>query len=367
MDIEKVPAVIIGAGVVGCAVAYKLAAAGTEAWVLESGPRIAEGVTSRNSGVIHSGIYYPPTSLKAESCIRGQALLYEWCGKYSVPHQKTGKWIVASSSARDTLRSTFINAQNSGASDLTWIERSDKIVAALPGVAADFAIYCANTGIVDPYEYSRSFRFSAESLGAQFLMDTQVTAIARLSSGIYRIETSRGIIDSEFVINCAGLHSDEVAKLAGIDRYRIYPWRGDYFRVRLPQRIDTLVYPTKAKGAAGLGVHLTLALDGSYRLGPDVRYLGEKTDLSPPSDIDARRKVFFEAASVYLKNITIDDLSYDTCGIRPKLRSPEDTEEKDFIIAEDLPGFINLIGIESPGLTAALDLAERAATLVTPS
>lgn len=366
-QIEKVPAIVIGAGILGCAVAHKLASAGIEPWVFESGPRIAEGITSRNSGVIHSGIYYPPSSLKAKSCVRGQALLYEWCKKTGVPHRKTGKWIVAPLSARDSLFATFQNAQRSGAPGLTWVDQSCKIEQALPAVIADFGIHCPASGIVDPYEYSRSFRISAESKGAQFLLGTPVLEIERLSTGNYRIDTARGQVESEIIINCGGLYSDEIAKRVGIDRYRIYPWRGDYFRLRSPLQFDSLVYPFKPRGAAGLGVHLTLSLDGSYRLGPDIRYLGDKDDFSPPENLGEIKKLFLDAASAYLKDISLDQLSYDSCGIRPKLRSPEDDQEKDFILSEDLPGFVNMIGIESPGLTAALDLADRVISLLRSS
>jgi L-2-hydroxyglutarate oxidase LhgO len=367
VQIEKVPAVVIGAGVLGCAVAYELAMAGLEPWVFESGPRIAEGITARNSGVIHSGIYYPPASLKAKSCVRGQALLYKWCAKNGIPHRKTGKWIVAPKAARDSLYATYENARASGASGLRWVDAPGEVERELPAVIADVGLYCAESGIVDPYEYSRSFRVCAEASGAQFVMDATVKGIARLSSGGYRIETSRGPVDSDIVVNCAGLHSDEIAKHVGIDRYRVYPWRGDYFRLLSPHRFHTLVYPTKPTGTAGLGVHLTISLDGSYRLGPDVQLVDDKTDFSAPSDMIEKKRRFLDAARAYIKNISLEHLAYDSCGIRPKLRSPADSDEKDFILSEDLPGFVNLVGIESPGLTSAIDLAERVRELLRPS
>jgi L-2-hydroxyglutarate oxidase LhgO len=239
-----------------------------------------------------------------------------------------------------------------------------RIEAAIPNIIADAAVFCGKTGIVDPYEYSRSLQVASEEKGASFILNSPILAIERLSNGVYRIETPRGQINSEIVVNCAGLHSDEIAMLVGINRYRIYPWRGDYFRLRSPHRFESLIYPTRPKGAPGLGVHLTLSLDGSYRLGPDAHPARDKTDFATPETIEAKKLQFFDAARTYLRRISIDQLQYDSCGIRPKLRSPEDTDEKDFVLSEDLPGFINLIGIESPGLTAAIDLAERTACLV---
>jgi L-2-hydroxyglutarate oxidase LhgO len=360
----KVSAMVIGAGVVGCAVAYRLAEAGFTPWVIEAGPRIAEGVTSRNSGVVHSGIYYPPGSVKARSCIRGQVLLYEWCAKMGVSHRKTAKWIVAPKSAEEVLRGTYENALASGARGVRWVHSRSELQSEIPHVEADVAIHCLETGIVDPFEYTRSFQFAAEGHGAEFVFEAPATTIERLSSGNWRVETARGVIETSVLINSAGLHADDVARMAGVDRYRLYPWRGDYFRLRAKHRYDSLIYPVKPKGSAGLGVHLTLGLDGSCRLGPDARVVDRKDDFGTPENLEERKRVFFESARIYLKDITLDQLEYDSCGIRPKLRSPSDTEEKDFVLSEDLPGLINLVGIESPGLTASADLADRVLALL---
>lgn len=365
MQADKVSTVVIGAGVVGCAIAYELSLTGRDVIVLEKGPRIAEGVTSRNSGVIHAGIYYPPKSLKAESCIRGRRLLYEWCEIRGVPYRKTGKWIVGVKDEEETLLELFENAKASGAEGVRLASRQELDDAGLEFVKADIALYSETSGIVDAYQYSNSYRIAAEENGALFLMNCEVTAIERLSDGCFRLETSRGPIETELVVNAAGLHADEISRMAGVDKYTIYPWRGDYFRLAWPERkINTLIYPVKKKGSAGLGVHFTLGLDGSYRLGPDVHYSGSKTDFCSPERTDEKRRAFFEAAQRYFPGITEDQLHYDTCGIRPKLRSPADKVDPDFVLAKDLPGFINLMGIESPGLTASRDLAQRVAKLV---
>ncbi len=363
---EKVPLVIIGAGVVGCAVAHEFAINGIEPLVLERGPRIAEGTTSRNSGVIHSGIYYKPDSLKAQSCIRGKALLYEWCQAHGVPFRNTGKWIIGTKLEEDALQDLLRNALASGATGLTW-GTAEQIAADLPGVRAEIGLFAAETGIVDPFEYTRSFQLAAEERGAQFLFNTNVREIAVLAGGGFRLGTTRGEIDAELVVNASGLYVDEVAALAGISKYKVFPCRGDYFRFSSPQRYSRLIYPVKKKGGAGLGIHLTLALDGSYRLGPDVQYVSSKEDFSPPERLEEKLKAFHAAACSYFGDVRIEQLSYDSCGLRPKLRAPTESDERDFIISQDLPGFLNLVGIESPGLTASRDLAQRAFRIATGS
>lgn len=364
-NVMQTQTVVIGAGVIGCAVAAELARGGKKPIVLEAGARIAEGITSRNSGVIHAGIYYKPGSLKAESCVRGNALLYEWCAAKGVPHQRTGKWIVAASSEDEPeLLGLYDNARACGAGGLS-LRKQSEVERDLPNVRATAAIFSAGTGIVDPYELSRSLIDDASDNGAEVFTQARVTAIERRTAGGYTLQTERGPVACDSVVNAAGLMADEIAAMAGAGRYRIYPCRGDYFRVRGNVPVAALVYPVRSRAAPGLGIHLTLGLDGSLRLGPDARYVASKVDFSEPADVKALREVFFAAASRYLIGLKPDRLEYDSCGIRPKLRAPGDAEESDFVLREDLPGFINLVGIESPGLTAALDLAKRVARLLT--
>jgi L-2-hydroxyglutarate oxidase LhgO len=355
--------VVIGAGVVGCAVARELAGRGKQTLVLERGARSGEGTTSRNSGVIHAGLYYPPNSLKANLCLRGKALLYEWCAAHGVRHRKVGKWIVGSAAEEPDLAALHDNAVRAGATGLTRAT-VQRLRQDLPGVRAEIALHSAETGIVDPVELCRSLQTSAEERGAEFVFQSAVTGIARAGAG-YRLESSRGPIDAELVVNAAGLYADDIARLAGVAKYRIFPCRGDYFSVSpgagLP---DQLVYPVQRKGALGVGVHLTLALDGSLRLGPDTRYVESKEDVGEFPGLEAKRRAFLDAAKRYLPALTLDQLRYDSCGLRPKLRAPADAEERDFVVAEDLPGFVNLVGIDSPGLTAALAIAERVGAMV---
>lgn len=363
-NIEKAAAVIIGGGVVGCAVAHALARKGLQPILLEKGPRIAEGVTSRNSGVIHGGLYYQPRSLKAKLCVQGNAFLYEWCATHGVAHRKVGKWVVATSREdEEELENLYKNALASGARGISLHRFGVELPA---GVQGTIGLRSSETGIVDPAELSFSLRSAAEEAGAMFLTSAEVQSIEPLSHAGFRVNSTRGEIDTEWVVNAAGLYADEVARMAGVEKYRVHPCRGDYFRVKTPQQFDTLVYPVKKKNAPGLGVHLTIGLDGSARLGPDAYYVASKDafgDLSE-KELPPKRRAFFEAASRYLNGVELQQLDYESCGIRPKLRAPQGEAEVDFVIAEDLPGLVNLVGIESPGLTASLAIAQHVATIV---
>jgi L-2-hydroxyglutarate oxidase LhgO len=228
-----------------------------------------------------------------------------------------------------------------------------------PTIEAAAALWCPETGIVDAVELARSLAADAAEHGALVLTQAKVRAISR-NGGSYDLDTARGPVRAGRIVNAAGLHADEVAALAGVTRYRIHPWRGDYFRYTPRARHQHLIYPVRRRGAAGLGVHLTLDLAGRCRLGPDVEHVARKDDYSPRED---KLPAFLEAARTLFGAVSADQLAYDGCGIRPKLRAPGDSEEKDFVLSEDLPGFIDLVGIESPGLTAALALAERVAAL----
>jgi L-2-hydroxyglutarate oxidase LhgO len=342
---EKASVLVIGAGVMGCAVAAAAARRGMKPMIVERGPRIAEGTTTRNSGVIHSGLYYTPGSLKAAACVEGQALLYEWCQRHGVSFRKTGKWVVGGKSEAGELERLLANARACGASGVR-MAADGELERELPFARAEIGMFAAETGIIDPFELTLSLQVAAEERGAQFVMNAQVLSIEALAGGGYAVETTRGRLDADAVVNCAGLHADEIARLAGVSKYAIFACRGDYFRVYRGPAVKRLIYPVKRKGAPGLGVHLTLGLDGSVRLGPDAEYVASKVDFSPPDAARMREKVnaFCEAARRFL----------------PEL----DPEEKDFVLSEDLPGFINLVGIESPGLTASLALARRAVALL---
>jgi L-2-hydroxyglutarate oxidase LhgO len=357
---DGVDVVIIGGGVVGCAVAAVLAARGRQVLLLEAQSRLGTEVSSRNSGVIHSGLYYPPGSLKAESCVRGNGLLYQWVARHQVWHARTGKLVVAQTPGQEqALASLHDNARRSGAPGLELLTGA-AARALEPEISAASALLCRETGIVDAHEYVESLAAAARQEGAEIVTGARVTGLARDRGG-FRIESSRGELWSERLVNAAGLSADLVARMLGVDRFTLHPCRGDYFRLRTSARCGRLIYPVKDPASPGLGIHLTLERGGGYRLGPDTEYVSARDDYRDRED---KRDLFLAAAQRLLGPLRPEQLSYDGCGIRPKLRAPTAPAELDFVVEEDPPGCIQMIGIESPGLTASLDLAERVAALL---
>jgi len=348
---------VVGAGVVGCALASALARRGLAVVVLERAAQEGTGVTSRNSGVIHSGLYYPPGSLKAETCLRGQALLYAWAVSHDVPHARTGKLVVARDAAEEAgLAALHANAVAAGARGLRWLGPAEVAARepALPPVRA--ALWSGHSGVVDAHALTRSLRVDAERRGAIFAMQGELRAVTPSASGL-RLDTARGELEVGVLVNAAGLDADRVAALAGHPTPpRIFPCRGDYFRLHAPGRHRSLIYPVRAPGNPGLGVHLTLDLAGGVRLGPDVEYVAARDDFRPAPH---KHAAFLAAARALLGPLAPEQLSYDGCGVRPKLRGPDDADERDFAVLEGPAGCVHLLGIESPGLTAALALAER--------
>lgn len=352
---------VVGAGVVGCAVASALARRGRAVVVLERAAREGTGVTSRNSGVIHSGLYYPPGSLKAETCLRGQALLYAWAAAHAVPHARTGKLVVARDEpALAALHALHANATAAGARGLALIDGAAvaRREPALPPCRA--ALWCEHTGIVDAHALTRSLLVDAERHGATFAAHAELRDVVVGADG-FDLDTARGPLTVGALVNAAGLDADRVAALVGAAAPQIHPCRGDYFRLRGPNPWRTLVYPVRAAGSPGLGVHLTLELDGGVRLGPDVAYVATRDDFGPA---EHKHAAFHAAAEALLGPLAPDRLVYDGCGIRPKLRAPGEPAERDFAVFEDPPGCVHLVGIESPGLTAALALAERVTAML---
>jgi L-2-hydroxyglutarate oxidase LhgO len=355
MDVAVVG--VIGAGVVGCAIASALARRGLSVVVLERAAQEGTGVTSRNSGVIHGGLYYPPGSLKATTCLRGQALLYAWAVSHDVPHARTGKLVVARDPAEEAeLAALHANAVAAGVRGLRWLGPAE-VAAREPALTpVRAALWSGHSGIVDAHALTRSLRVDAERCGAIFAMHGELLAVTSAPTGL-RLHTARGELEVGVLVNAAGLDADRVAALAGHPSPpQVFPCRGDYFRLHTPGRYRHLIYPVRVPGSAGLGVHLTLDLAGGLRLGPDVEYVATRDDFRPAPH---KHAAFLAAAQALLGPLSPEQLSYEGCGIRPKLRGPDEASERDFVICEGPAGCVHLLGIESPGLTAALALAER--------
>lgn len=368
----EVDVVVIGAGALGLSCASELASAGQSVVVLERLGGIARDTTSRNSEVIHSGIYYPQKSLKAEFCVKGRELIYERCEKLNIPFNNTGKLIVAiDESEVSVLEDLIERGTNNGAPDLVLID-GDQVHRWESEVQAVAGIYSPRTGIVDAHALCQSWLVQAEDRGAIFLPKIEVIAIENTGRS-YRVtvrdaDGSQTEIKSRAVVNAAGLSSDRIASLVGIDideaGYRIHLCKGDYFTLNSlsPLRFSRLVYPIQHQ--SGLGIHVTIDLHGRARLGPDANYVGQASYSVDPN----KAKVFAEAAGRYLPRLKEEWLTPDYAGLRPKLSGPGATF-RDFIVKDEiergLPGFINLIGIESPGLTAAPAIALKVLSFLT--
>lgn len=353
----KVDIAIIGAGVIGLAIAYELSKTSDKTIaVLEKNRRYGQETSSRNSEVIHSGLYNPAAMLKTRLCLEGNQLLYDFCQEHQIPHKRLGKLIVASSpNDFSELENLYRNGQTNGIE----IENLDagQVARMEPGINVLGALYIPSTGIIDTHRFMQVLHYLGSSQGVYYLFDSEVSAIKHKHS-VYEIETTRETIHAEVVINAAGLISDHISRLVGIDPkqydYCLFPCKGEYYRLKKKVPINHLVYPLPGEGV--LGIHITPDIQGNLRLGPNAYYVKE---LSYNMD-ESNKDEFYESVKRFLPSLEKDDIIPDCTGIRPKLQGPGDPL-RDFEIHEEsdkgYPGFINLIGIESPGLTSSLAIA----------
>jgi L-2-hydroxyglutarate oxidase LhgO len=363
---DRVDAAVIGAGVVGLAVARRLAMAGLETVVVEAADMIGTETSSRNSEVIHAGIYYAKGSLKALTCVEGKHRLYEYCASRGVPHRKCGKLIVAASQHElAVLEQIQIKARDNGVPDLAPLsgEEAKRLEPALSCVGA---LLSPSTGIIDSHRLMLAYQGEAEDHGCVFAFNAPVRRGRVLSAG-FEIDVDDGSGDlytlaCDRLVNSAGLHAQTVARsIEGLAPETVPPQhfcKGSYFSLLGKQPFGRLIYPVPL--SASLGVHVTLDLAGQCRFGPDQEWV-EKIDY----DVDPRRaEVFYEAVRRYWPGLPDGALQPAYSGMRPKIQGPDDPP-RDFMIqgpeAHGLAGLVNLYGIESPGLTASLAIADRVA------
>lgn len=358
---EQVETVIIGAGVVGLAVARALAQRGAGVVLLEAESHFGEHLSSRNSEVIHGGLYYPPGSLKAQSCLRGNALLYEYCAARDIGHRRCGKLIVAGDQRLDDLQQLHDNARAAGARGLTFKDRA-WLAREEPWLRGHQALHSAHSGIVDSHGLMASLAREAEDHGALLCFRHQVRAIhCEPHRFTLRIANPGGEFELRAVrlINAAGLGAVAlVEKMEDFPRSQRPAQRfakGNYFRLSGASPSQRLIYPLPEDH--GLGVHLTVDLAGQARFGPDVEWVD-----TPDYRVDEnRQETFASAIRRYWPALPANKLRPDYAGVRPKLIM-DDQPFTDFLIQDQhhhgIQGLINLLGIESPGLTAALALAE---------
>jgi L-2-hydroxyglutarate oxidase LhgO len=365
---EKIDCVVIGAGVVGLAIARALAMRGRETWVLEAEDAIGTGTSSRNSEVIHAGIYYTPGSAKATLCVAGKQLLYAYCEAHGVDHRRCGKLIVAADPEQaQTLRKIEATARANGVHDLQWLTAADA-KAMEPAVRCVAALLSPSTGIIDSHGLMLAMQGDLEDAGGVIALRAPVTR-GRCERGVIHLEAGRDDVvevSARVVINSAGLHAQELARrIDGIPAATIPPSlyaKGCYYVLQGKSPFQRLIYPVPIPG--GLGVHLTLDLAGQARFGPDVEWV-DKLDYTVDP---ARAERFYSVIRGYWPDLPDGTLLPGYAGIRPQLRHPGGPGV-DFLIqgpeAHGVPGLINLYGMESPGLTASLAIAERVANAVT--
>lgn len=366
---------VVGAGVVGLAVAARLAEREGDVLVLERRERCGTETSSRNSEVIHAGFYYPTGSLKARLCVRGNRLLYELCGRHGVAHRRITKIVTAVSDDEVPVLERLREQGRLNDVPLEW-KSGEEARALEPNVRSAAALYSPSTGIVSAHELMDLFAQKATAAGATLQTRARVVGIERRTAD-YAVTVAQGdaketeTVTTERLVNAAGLGSDEVAALAGIDvdaaGYRLHYCKGRYFALT-PAKwglVSRLIYPVP--GRESLGVHAVVDVTGRVRFGPDVDYL-------PSRDIDyavagdsSLRAAFGAAARRFLPDVRDEDLTPDISGVRAKLQ-PKGAPVRDFVIQEEsargLPGLVNLVGIDSPGLTSSPAIAELVAELL---
>ncbi len=371
---EKTDILIIGAGVIGLAIAKELSFNRKDIVIVEKNKSFGQETSSRNSEVIHGGMYYPCGTLKAELCVIGRQLLYQFCTEKRIMHRKTGKLIIATiQDELAALEGLSKQGEINGVEGLQFMTEAGikKLEPRASGIAA---LYSQETGIIDSHRLMDCLLTAAKENGVSIVYNAEVTVIQKNRDG-YRVTIRNCGEDIEIkaltIINCAGLDSDAIARMIGIDiykeKYNLHYCKGQYFRVA-PEKskfISHLLYPVPLPKSGGLGIHVTPDLAGSVRLGPDDNYLNNR--IKDYSVDENRKNVFFRSVVKFIPFLEETDLVPDLSGIRPKLQ-PKEGEFRDFIIRDEtdkgLPGFINLIGIESPGLTASLAISRKVRGLV---
>ena len=363
---DRIDCVVIGAGVVGLAVARALAQQGREVMVLEGAGAIGTGASSRNSEVIHAGLYYPHGSLKAAFCVQGKQSLYRYCAERGIGHQRCGKLVVAMHAGqRDQLLALVGKAAANGVDDLVLLDRA-QARAMEPELECALAVHSPSTGIIDSHAYMLALQADLESAGGLVVLDTPVSRARVHQLGMVVVAADGTELLAQSVVNAAGAQAQAFAGcIEGLGSRWVPPAyyaKGNYFSLAGRSPFTRLIYPLPE--AAGLGVHLTIDLGGQARFGPDVQWVDSPDDLTVDP---VRGKAFYGEIRKYWPGLPDGALLPDYAGIRAKIQSPNGPAH-DFMVQgpvdHGVPGLVNLFGIESPGLTSALAIGAYVSRLV---
>ena len=363
---DQYDVLIIGSGVVGNSIARELSRYRLNIGVLEREQDVGMGTSSRNSGVLHSGIHYKTGTLRARLNVQGNALMKDLCSELKVKIDYIGKLTVAlDEDGIETLKGLKEQGDANGVPGLEILD-SDQMRKKQPGVGGIKALWSPSTGIICPYGLTIALAENAAVNGVSFFLGHEVYSIQRNGQGFLVRAANGKTFKTRLLINAAGLFSDRICGMLGIDDYRIYPCRGEYLVLdkRLKGRLSVLVYPAPGHGGAGLGIHLTNTVDGNILIGPSNEYIDDHDDYASTAAVMEQLK---KEGHQLLPGLSTSDFIRSFSGIRPKQTPPEEKGFKDFVIEsrKDIPGFINLVGIESPGLTSAPAIALMVKDMVT--
>ncbi|MCX7711414.1 MAG: NAD(P)/FAD-dependent oxidoreductase [Clostridia bacterium] len=356
--------IIVGAGAVGCAIARELSKYELKVAVLEKESDVAAGTSGRNSAVVHAGFNNKPGSLMAKFCVQGNLGFEKICRELSVPYKKTGKLVVAfEESDIQGIEKLMEAGRKNGTPGLELIgaEEVKKLEPHVGGIAAMFS---KNTAITNPFIYTVALAENAVVNGVKFYLEAEVRGISK-KDGVFRVKSAKGNFFSRYLINSAGLYSDKIAFMAGEPGYKIYPCRGQYYILdkRTRDYLKMPVYPVPRPGIGGLGVHLTPTMEGNILIGPSAEYIKTKSDYGVTKDV---MKQLFKEAKELLPPLSLKHVIRSYSGIRSKIVGPKVGGFGDFIIEESykVQGLINLIGIESPGLTSSIPISRMVRDII---